>query len=89
MAVGMRASAPAVRTRQEAPAGPGVGAPGVRLAEVGGEELDVTPGGRVPAVRDQRGNRPGRQPRRHDKTGGAGLKEVVVHLGMLTKRLDP
>jgi hypothetical protein len=65
---------------EEPGAGLGVGSTGVRVADVGGEELDVTPGGRVAEIDDQG---------RHDDIKGQGqgvasLSGIVFCMGSHT-----
>ena len=46
----------AVAPREETRAAPRIGTPGVRVADVGGEEFDVAPGGLVAELGDERGH---------------------------------
>jgi hypothetical protein len=62
--------------REEPVARPHIGAPGIRVADVGGKEFDIAPAGSVAGVGDQR---------RH-QGGGVGVHRAREHAGRDDRR---
>jgi len=59
---------------EELAAGAGVGAAGIRVANVGGEEVDIAPGGRLAGGGDQRRDHGGGVGRRCERPGLGGVE---------------